>query len=69
MAINGFLPGFELEGTYEYRKNVCDEFAKRHPASNACAEAELQSPALLEEVNRVPARLLEVMLSRVVSVI
>jgi hypothetical protein len=63
MAIDEFLQGVLLEEIYEHREKVGDELAEGHSASDACAEADLQSPAVLEEVDQAPVRLLKVALS------
>ncbi|CAL8575828.1 hypothetical protein XPA_001729 [Xanthoria parietina] len=59
MVIDKVLPSFLLEGIDEHGEKVGDERAEGHPTSDACAEADLQSPALFEEGNQAPVSLLK----------
>lgn len=59
IVIEEFLPDLLPKRIYKEREKVGDKLAEGHSAGDACAEADLQSPALLEEVDQAVVRLLK----------
>lgn len=55
MIIEKFLPYILFEAIDKHGEKIGDELTKGHPTRNACAETDLQSPALLKYRNQAPA--------------